>query len=173
MKAIVYWIESNWPGKLAIIPRPRGGDWLEDEVAAWKEAGLDVIVSLLEADEAADLDLRQEGKLTRGAGLEFISFPIIDRNIPASRKETLALLQLLLGRLTDGKSVGVHCRQGIGRSALVASSLLVLSGLTPEQAFQRVGAARGCVVPETSEQREWVRAVEKDGLRTAVASIIK
>ncbi len=167
MKATVYWIESNWPGKLAIIPRPRGGDWLEDEVAAWKEAGLDVIVSLLEADEAADLDLRQEGNLSQAAGLEFISFPIVDRDIPVSREETLVLLHRLTRLLAAGKNIGVHCRQGIGRSALIASSLLVLSGLTPEQAFQRVGAARGCVVPETSEQREWVIALGKEAATLA------
>lgn len=162
MKATVYWIESNWRGKLAIIPRPRGGDWLEDEVAAWKEVGLDVIVSLLEADEAADLDLQREGELSQAAGLEFISFPIVDRNIPASHVDTLVLLHRLTRLLAGGKNIGVHCRQGIGRSALIASSLLVLSGLPSELAFHRVGAARGCVVPETSEQREWVIALGKE-----------
>lgn len=171
MKAIVYWIESIWPGKLAIIPRPRGGDWLEDEVAAWKETGLDVIVSLLEADEAADLGLQQEGELSRKAGMEFISFPIVDRNIPASGIETLALLQRLLRLLAGGKNVGVHCRQGIGRSALIASSLLVLSGLPPELAFQRVGTARGCSVPETSEQREWVIAFGKETAKLTAKAI--
>ena len=167
MKVTLYWIESNWPGKPAIIPRPRGGDWLEDEVAAWKDAGLDVIVSLLEADEAADLNLQQEGELSRIAGLEFISFPIADRNTPGSRAEALALLQRLLRLLADGKNVGVHCRQGIGRAALIVSSLLVLSGLTPEAAFQRVGAARGCAVPETAEQRDWVTALGKEAVTFA------
>ena len=143
MRATVYWIESNWPGKLAIIPRPRGGDWLEDEVLAWREAGLDVIVSLLEKDEAADLDLSAEAALSKAAGLEFISFPIVDRSVPTSRAATQALLQDLLRLLASGKNIGVHCRQGIGRSALIAASLLVLSGFTPESAFQRVSDARG------------------------------
>ncbi|MFQ5858481.1 MAG: hypothetical protein ACE5LU_23020 [Anaerolineae bacterium] len=58
--------------------------------------------------------------------------------------------------LAEGKHVAVHCRQGIGRSTLIAACLLVLAGVDPETAFQRVSAARGCAVPETSEQREWV-----------------
>jgi hypothetical protein len=32
MKAAIYWIAPVPSGRLAIIPRPRGGDWLEDEV---------------------------------------------------------------------------------------------------------------------------------------------
>ena len=167
MRATVYWIESNWPGKLAIIPRPRGGDWLEDEACAWKEAGLDVIVSLLEKDEAADLDLSAEAELSKAAGLEFISFPIVDRSIPISRSAALALLQDLARLLASGKNVGVHCRQGIGRSALIVASLLVQSALSPEAAFQRVSAARGCVVPETAEQRDWVMALGKEAAMRA------
>ena len=29
----VYWISNNSPGKLALVPRPRGNEWLEDEIA--------------------------------------------------------------------------------------------------------------------------------------------
>jgi hypothetical protein len=93
MKATVYWIENKWLGKLAIVPRPRGGDWLEDEVRAWKEAGLDMIVSLLEEGEAADLDLSVEAEFSQAAGLEFITFPIVDRSVPASLPAALSLLQ--------------------------------------------------------------------------------
>jgi hypothetical protein len=32
MRAELYWIEGPWPSQLAILPRPRGGEWLEDEI---------------------------------------------------------------------------------------------------------------------------------------------
>ena len=51
MKAELSIVDGPWPGRLAIVPRPRGGDWLEDEVRAWREAGVDIVVSALEADE--------------------------------------------------------------------------------------------------------------------------
>lgn len=162
MRPTIYWIEAAFPGKLAIVPRPRGGDWLEDEVRAWRQAGLDVIVSLLEVDEAADLAIELEGELSRAAGLEFISFPIADRSIPASGKAAVMLLQELAQLLTAGKNIGVHCRQGIGRSPLIAAGILVLDGYSPNAAFQLVGEARGITVPETEQQRNWVIGLAKE-----------
>lgn len=169
MRATIYWIETAGPGQLAIVPRPRGGDWLEDEVRAWRQAGLEVIVSLLVADEMSDLDLEREAELSRAAGLTFISFPIADRSVPPSRSTALSLLRELLGLLSGGKNVGIHCRQGIGRAALLATSLLVLSGVTPEAALQRVSHARGCAVPETAEQRAWVLALAREVAKPAAA----
>ena len=156
MKTDIYWIEGPWHGRLAILPRPRGGDWLADEVRSWKKAGINIVVSLLTPDETSDLELTQESKLVHVDGLEFLSFPIVDRSIPASRGAALEFVRKLGDALEQGKHVGIHCRQGIGRSAVIAASLLVLSGLDPEIAFQRVSDARGVSVPETPEQREWV-----------------
>ena len=48
MIAEVFWTKEKYPGRIALVPRPRGGEWLEDEAAAWSDAGLDVIVSMLE-----------------------------------------------------------------------------------------------------------------------------
>jgi protein-tyrosine phosphatase len=158
MQTEPYWINGPWPGKLAIVPRPRGGDWLEDEVAAWRQAGLDVVVSLLTQEEVADLDVGQEAGLSQTKGIEFVSFPIPDRSVPLSRRATVELIRTLYTLLAKGKNVGVHCRQGLGRSALIAACLLVVAGLEPEAAFRHVSTARGSVVPETSEQRDWVSA---------------
>lgn len=156
MRAEFFWIPGPWPGRLAILPRPRGGDWLEDEIQAWRRSGIDGIVSLLTPEENVDLALSDEGGLCRANGIQFFSFPITDRGVPPSREAFSDLVTKLAGQLAAGKSVAAHCRQGIGRSALVAVCLLVLSGSDPEAAMQQVGAARGCPVPETPEQRRWV-----------------
>src|SRR5438093_4555051 len=132
VKTDLYWIPESWPGRIAIIPRPRGGDWLEDEVRAWREAGLDVVVSLLTRDEIADLDLEQEANYSAGHDLQFLRFPIPDLGVPSSREAAFDLLGKLDEALAAGKSVALHCRQGIGRSGLIAASLLVLSGLDPQ-----------------------------------------
>jgi len=152
----LYWIEGPWQGKLAILPRPRGGDWLEDEIQGWRAAGVDVVVSLLTSDEVADFDLAREGSLCKARGIDFRQFPIVDRSVPASRRATLDFVKKLAKLLADGKSIAIHCRQGIGRSALIAAGLLVLFGIDPKVAFQRISEARGCSVPETSEQRQWL-----------------
>jgi protein-tyrosine phosphatase len=80
---------------------------------------------------------------------DFWQFPIIDRSVPTSRKATLEFVKKLAKLLAEGKSIAIHCRQGIGRSALMAACLLVLFGIDPEAAFQRVSEGRGCSVPET------------------------
>jgi protein-tyrosine phosphatase len=156
MKTELYWIEGAGPGRLAISPRPRGGDWLEDEVRSWQQSGLDMIVSLLTSDEIADLDLLQEPEFCQTFNLQFLNFPIVDRGVPSSRRATRELVKTLADALAEGKTLLIHCRQGIGRSALIAACLPVLSGMDAETAFQRISTARGCSVPETIEQRKWV-----------------
>jgi protein-tyrosine phosphatase len=164
MRAEIYWVEGPWLGRLAIMPRPRGGDWLEDEVREWRSAGIDIVVSTLTSDEIAELNLAKEAALCRANGMEYSAFPITDRGVPGSAQATAELLRPLEEKLTEGKNVAIHCRQGIGRSALLAACLLVLGGADPEAALQRVRAARGCPVPETDEQREWVAKFSRDSL---------
>jgi protein-tyrosine phosphatase len=156
MRVTPYLINGPWRGRLAILPRPRGGDWLEDEVKAWRNAGIEIVVSALEQEEVAELDLAAEASLSRAESLEFINYPIADRGVPSSTRETIALAQLLDNKLTEGKIVAIHCRQGVGRSALLAASILVVGGLEVDDAFDRIRTARGCPVPDTPEQREWV-----------------
>ncbi len=138
------------------MPRPRGGDWLEGEVRAWGRAGVNVVVSLLVADEVADLGLADEGTLCVANGIHFLSFPIPDRNIPDSQDTFAALVTDIGGQLACGETIAVHCRQGIGRAATVAICVLLSAGMEVENAIRHVSAARGCSVPETVEQRQYV-----------------
>ncbi len=156
MRTELYWLPAPWAGRLAIMPRPRGGDWLEDEILSWRQAGVDEVVSLLTPEEISDLGLADEEELCLANGIGFRSFAIPDRDIPASRNAFSELMTKLAEQLAAGKNIAVHCRQGIGRAALVAISLLVLSGIDQDAAIQRVGAARGLPVPETAEQRLWI-----------------
>lgn len=154
MRTEVYWVPGPWPGQLGILPRPRGGDWLEDEVRSWRDSGLDIVTSLLTLDEIPELGLQDEAARSRAEGLEFHAFPIPDRGVPGSRAEMASLLTGLERALKSGKNVAVHCRQGIGRSALVIASLLASTGEDPDEAFRRIEKARGTSVPDTTEQRD-------------------
>lgn len=152
----LYWIDGPWLGRLAIAARPRGGDWLEDELAAWRRTGIDTIVSLLTADEEHDLDLQNEARETKAHAMEYRSLPIGDRQVPSSLTAAARLIERLDADLSTGKNIVVHCRQGIGRSGLIAASLLVGRGADPEAAIKRVSAARGTVIPDTEQQRDWI-----------------
>ena len=152
----LYWVEGPWPGKLALSARPRGGDWLEDDVSNWKRAGINSVLSLLTAEEERDLDLREEAVEVRKLGLEFSSFPIPDRQVPQSEAKLGEALEKVNRSLIGGRNVLVHCRQGIGRTGLVAACLLVKNGMSPGAAVDTLSAARGVAIPETTEQRDWI-----------------
>jgi protein-tyrosine phosphatase len=164
MNPELFWIPGPWRGRLAVTTRPRGGDWLEDEASGWRHAGLDLVVSLLEEEEAAQLELVQEGEVARSKGIQYISFPIPDRGVPASMQAALSLLRKIADALEEGKNVAIHCRQGIGRSGSIAAGVLVTSGIGVEKAIETVSAARGQTVPETPAQVQWIHHLPTERL---------
>lgn len=126
---------------------------------SWKKTGVNAVVSTLEPEEAHELDLDSEETAARQAGMDFMSLPIPDRQTPIENPE--AFLRKAEQELNNGRNLVVHCRQGIGRSALVASAFLILAGWGPDQAIEAVKKARLREVPETEEQREWIRRFAK------------
>ena len=152
----LYWLDGPWKGKLALAARPRGDDWLESDVADWKQAGIGAVLSLLTPGEEQELGLRNEGSEVRKQGLKFSSFPIPDLQVPRSETKLAESLDDVTRNLSAGTNVLVHCRQGIGRTGLIAACLLIKTGMSPGAAVDSASAARGMAVPETPEQRDWV-----------------
>lgn len=152
----MYWIEEQFPGRIAIVPRPRGSDWLERDVQNWRREGLDVLVSMLTAEEDRELELGSEAVQCHDRGIEFISFPVVDRGVPVDQESFAELAHALAAKLSVGLKVGVHCRQGIGRSALLVAAVLLAVGVELESVLKSITAARGFAVPETPEQRRWI-----------------
>ena len=158
MRTQLYSIQELSAGQVSIMARPRGGDWLLDEIKSLSEAGVDVLVSLLTPEEVWELDLGKEAEYCSDQKILFYSLPIQDRSIPPFSASTIKFSEQLNKHLSEGKHVALHCRQGLGRAALMAASLLVLTGYSPDQAFDLLSKARGYPVPETEEQKAWVIA---------------
>ncbi len=143
------------------MPRPRGNDWLEDEIIEFKRSGVDTIVSFLEQEEEERLGLILEKKFCQKYDIEFLSFPIKDRCIPDSTSNALHFFSELHNRMLQNKNIAVHCRSGIGRAGLTATSLLVMFGFSVEYAFSLVSEARRIKMPDTQEQWNWVIEFEE------------
>lgn len=154
----MFWIRTPEPGRLGIAPRPQGGKWLADEIARWKRARVTTALSLLEPHEVRELELEREPALCAQAGIDFLSFPILDRGVPDSLGKTHELVGLCRDRLMEGQVLLVHCHGGIGRSSIIAACILGALGVEPETAFERIEAARGQKVPDTQDQRKWAEA---------------
>ncbi|MBN1908795.1 MAG: dual specificity protein phosphatase family protein [Pirellulales bacterium] len=156
MKAEVYFIAETPGARLAIMPRPRGGDWLIEEIVSWRRSGIDVVVSLLENSEIEEFELQEEGSSCEAMGIKFLRFPISDRGVPDSPGQVSILVSRLVEILHKGQGVGIHCRMGIGRSSLIAACVLVSLGHDIEAAWESITKARGFPVPDTNTQRDWV-----------------
>jgi hypothetical protein len=124
----IFWIKGNPPAPLAIVLRPRGDEWLEDELLGMRRGGIQTLVSLLEEDEAVLLGLADEAPIAEHVGLKFLSYPIPDTEIPSN----------------------------IGRATVTAACALIHLGWSPQAALAAIQAARGCMVPDTQEQEDWI-----------------
>lgn len=153
----IHWVNGVEPFRLALMARPRGGEWLSDEVVRWSDAGVDTVVSLLESHEVRELDLAAERTLCANQGIEFRSFPVPDRGIPADRGEFIGLVRELHAEMLEGNAVAIHCRAGIGRTALLAGCLLSMLDVPAKDIFGLLSTARGMPVPDTQAQADWVR----------------
>jgi Predicted protein-tyrosine phosphatase len=161
MSAEIYWIHDIKPLRLAVMPRPRGGEWLEDEIADWKRSGVAVVVSLLHRYELEELSLLEEETVCTTQGIEYRSFPIQDGATPESAPEFMVLTDELAALVKNNIAVAIHCRAGIGRSALTAGTVLLRLGVPAEQVFPMLSRARGLSVPNTLSQFVWFHSLAR------------
>jgi len=157
MMRTVYWIDAL-PGHLGIMPHPPGGEALADAIASLRRSGVALLVSLLAREEIVALDLLDEEALCAAGGIDYRWLPIGDWGVPALREDAVIVMRNVLGMLCEGRSVVLHCHQGIGRSGMIAAAVLIAGGLAADDAFGRLSSARGHTVPETPEQRAWSAA---------------
>ncbi|WP_343668413.1 hypothetical protein [Chitinophaga sp.] len=150
MPTKICWIHSfENNARIGIMPRPRGGDWLEDEIIYFKRQNVNLLVSLLEAHEITELDLKNEEAFCIQYGITFLHFPIKDRSTPANTNE---FIQTILKRINEGANTVIHCRMGIGRSSIMAGAVLISKGYKADGILEHISNVRGLNVPDTEEQ---------------------
>ena len=155
----IYWIHQfDNTAKLGIMARPRGDDWLVDEIANLKKQNVRLLISLLEAEEINELRLRQQETVCKGNDIEFINFPIADRDIPKIDDKTDWLIEYLTDKHKAGVSIVIHCRMGIGRSSIIAAAVLLQAGLKADKIITDISKIRGLKVPDTDKQLQWLKA---------------
>lgn len=163
------------PGKLGmtIAPGVRDDHAL---VGAWRRDigsdldrisnhyGATTLVVLLEEYELKKYGIQDLIPRARDAGLEVIDFPIVDVSVPrkAQSDDYADLIESILAPLHAGETVVVHCRGGIGRTGVVAASVLVVTGHDADEAISKVRQARDDRMLETPEQEEYVRSFARD-----------
>lgn len=67
-----------------------------------------------------------------------------------------ALVDLIVSTVEAGDAVVVHCMGGLGRSGLIAASVMVQRGVDAVEAVRCVRAVRGLRAVETRAQERFV-----------------
>ena len=161
MTSTIYWINDDQLGeqRLGTMARPRGNDWLEDEIRGLKFKAVDYVVSLLEKSEEWELGIEREEELCAKWGIEFIRFPIQDVTTPKNADTFIALASKLAQQISQGKKMVIHCRMGIGRSSMLAAAIMIKLGCAAEDVFDTIRTYRKMEVPDTKEQKDWVLSI--------------
>jgi len=158
----VLWIGEASPSRLAIVLRPSGHEALQADLEAVRAEGIDILVSLLTRDDNEDLGLTEEGAIATQLGMQFVSYPILDRCTPSDPASFRRLVTSLRDQVRAGKAVGAHCRGCIGRGTVLLASVMIALGWDAAEALRRIERARGFPVPDTPEQLEWIRDFRLD-----------
>ncbi|HZY41074.1 MAG TPA: dual specificity protein phosphatase [Anaerolineae bacterium] len=102
----------------------------------------------------ACVDLRREyGDVEHGVDLaRQLSLPTDDDHTPTI-DELQRAASFIGACLAEGRGVYIHCANGVGRAPTTAAAYLVSTGLTPQQAWETIRAARPFIRP-TKVQRD-------------------
>ncbi len=151
----IFWLEQPFQN-LGICKRPKGKNDLIEEIQFLESLHLEVLVSCLTETEIFELGLENEKNFCYANQIEFINFPIDDRNIPESLYSYKKLLLNLKENYLANKKILIHCRAGIGRSALTLAGLLIILGENKNIVFEKISESRKINVPDTNEQIDYI-----------------
>ncbi len=165
--------ELEVPGQLGLTLAPgkktdeKDVQWerdLEDDLKRLREEyGVGVLVSLMERDEYSDLQIPELFQKAEQQGMAVLYLPIPDYGVPNASEDDdyRPFIEDIADRIEEGETVIVHCRGGLGRSGMVAASVLVALGHSAEDALGTVRGAREGAV-ETPDQEDRVRWFEME-----------
>jgi ADP-ribosylglycohydrolase len=114
--------ESYWavPQRLLVGAHPgsRSRAQAMDRLKRFLEAGVTCFIDLTEPQEAAGYESLLPFETPAGRRVEYLREPIVDHGVPQQRETMARILAMLDGALDSGHVVYLHCRAGIGRSAM-------------------------------------------------------
>jgi len=158
------------PGRLGLTIAP--GKWrpgldhasdslVRDDLLRLRDFyGAKVLVTLLEEFEMKKLAIPELLPTAHRLRLRSLWFPIPDVTAPSDLDGAARLVDDILGAMSSGETVVVHCRGGLGRSGTIAACCLAARGRDPTEAIELVRAAR----PGAVEIRDQEAFVERFAL---------
>lgn len=154
-----YWVE---PGRLLVGEYPGSASRAAamDRVSRFMRAGITCFVDLTVPGELPPYEPLLPATAPGGRAVAYRREPIPDHGVPASREAMRLVIATIDDALAEGHVVYLHCRAGIGRSALVAGCWLAARRGSTVRAIEELRSswrqsARSSdwpTVPETLDQ---------------------
>jgi protein-tyrosine phosphatase len=142
---------------LWMMPSPTFGGTIRKTLSSCADLNIQHIASLVEAREVQQLGLAELRTEAAPLKIHLHQFPITDRQPPSSIRDFAELVETFTQYLLNGMSVSVHCKSGIGRSGMLASSILGRFGYCLPGALEVIAEKRGIPAPNTASQMEWLQ----------------
>jgi ADP-ribosylglycohydrolase len=159
-----YWVV---PGRLLVGEHPGSQSRADtmDRLRRFLRAGVTCFVDLTEPRELPSYESLLPFTTPTGRRIEYLREPIPDHSVPAERDGMTRILEALDEALEAEHVVYLHCRAGIGRSAMAAGCWLASRPGVNGDALERLQvmwqqsaqSQAWPMVPETAEQAEFVR----------------
>ena len=147
-----------------ILGGTAGGDFQRDfdTMLQWNPQ---TVITLLQPYELRQRGIEQIGLMLQARGIRWLHLPIAPGEMPQDsfEEQWSVVSERLKESLRGGGKVLLHSLNSCGRAALIAARLLVDVGCRPQDAINRVTAARpGSMY--TEEQRDYIlsAAVERN-----------
>lgn len=142
-------------GKLLLHSMPGRFETLERVWTQVKREEVRAIVCLAEKHELQEKSSEYARAVEAGtAPCSVLAFEVPDRGVPEDKDGFRTLAGDVAMRLRSGEAVLVHCAGGVGRTAMLAVSILVALGQPMDDARMAVSRAGSTV--ETASQRELI-----------------
>jgi atypical dual specificity phosphatase len=138
------------PGRLGGMARPGTAHDAAEDLAALRDLGVHLLVTL----EEAPLDAER----VVAAGLGWEHLPVPDMGTP-STAAALDLCRRITERMTRGLATVLHCRAGIGRTGAMLAACLVYGGMDALHAVEEVRAVYPHYV-QSPRQMEFIHEFE-------------
>jgi ADP-ribosyl-[dinitrogen reductase] hydrolase len=152
-----YWVV---PGRLLVGQHPgsRSRAQAMERVRHFVDVGINFFIDLTEPGETPSYDNLLPETSPSGAPVKYLREPIIDHGLPAGADQMARILGSIDDALADGHNVYLHCRAGIGRSALAAGCWLA-----EKHGSTTVAAAElNELWKQAAQSQSWTRVPETD-----------
>jgi len=146
-------LPARVPGRLLLHSMPGRFETIERVWHQLKSEAVDAIVCLTEEYEIRLKSSKYAEALETGTvPCSVVPFEIREGGVPEDRDAFWALAKDVASRLQSGEAVLIHCAGGVGRTAMLAVSVLLALGESMNEAESMVSRAGSTV--ETMSQIE-------------------